>query len=442
MNPSLRQILVNVLATLKNHAPEEIADLYRLMEGTTLEPYRDNVVKALGFYEYSTRWPEFGIISDGLADLLPDPKKSGVDVLTQLGFDLQEEFFQTEALSAANRGDWDLLESLVYKRTQLSSKSFIPYTQDHAFEEYEVMESSPSGVFLGVAELDSILRGISFKSTCVLAAPPSHFKTTSAISAAFYNSYLHEFNVLYVTMEVPKRNVWFQVLSRLSGEGGERFIAEDVKKVLLDEKGKQRFKELKDQWKAQAKGSLHVADQGDLGDGSYKSLLNMLNSVNRQVEKGTIDIVFWDYIQLFKYFRMSHQTELEYLNGLVRYTDSLCKSYQQKGFVNIILSQVNRQGTAKIEKSSNADLGVLADMNELDRSANSVVVFYSDAAMRLNNQLNAQIVKHRDGKVMEEMVPIFVDPEISQVGLGEEKCTLEIADLDLLGSDMDANLFV
>lgn len=143
-----------------------------------------------------------------------------------------------------------------------------------------------------------------------------------------------------------------------------------------------------------------------------------------------------DYIQLFKFFRPSHQTELEYLNGLVRYTDSLCKSYRERGFVNIVLSQVNRQGQLKIAAKNRADLTLLAEINELERSANSVIVFYSDEAMRLDNQLNAQVVKHRDGKVMEEMETIYVDAQISQVGTGAVKMELGLQDLDLLMSDL------
>jgi len=438
----MRQELVNILGNLISHNVVEVQELGQLMADTTLEPFRRNVDKAIDFHDMTGKWPEFGVVSKGLTGFVPEPGKGTPDFLTQLKLDLQEEYFRDAALAAANSGKWDFLEELVFKKNQVAARKFISYGVSDSVEEYKRMEGQVNGIQLGVPELDEVLRAVSFKSTCIIAAPPSMMKTSCAISAAFHNAFHEGLNVVYVTMEVPKRNIWWQMLSRLSADlhnpnkpgYGDRLIAEEVKKVLLDEQGKDRLEELEAHWKEHAKGSLEIVDQGDLGDGSYKSLLLMLNSVSDVIADGEIDVVIWDYIQLFRFFRPNNKTEAEYLNGLVRYTDSLCKTYGKgdnpKGFVNVILSQVNRQGQLKIARRNQADLTLLAEINELERSANSVVVLYSDEAMRLDNQLNAQVVKHRDGKVMEEMEAIFVDPAVSKVGTGTIKTEVSLSSLD------------
>lgn len=415
---NLRQRFIDVLGGLRNLEVGVVKELVPLLEGTSLEPFKENLEKAISFRELRGNWPSYAVINTGLEDALPQADV-GPDHVFQLAIELKEEFFQTELMAASLKADWKKVEEIVATRTQKTiSTKFVPYLVDDAISEYERMKLLPKGILLGIDVLDRHLKRIPHKATSIWAAPPGMFKTSSAISAAFFNAFCQGLNVVYVTLEVPKRNIWFQTLSRLSGVApGSRLPSEGIKKCELTPDAEARLYELAEHWKANATGNLQIVDRLDLGDGSFKSILNALNSVNEQFTDG-IDLVLWDYIQLFKYFKQKGQTEVEYVNSLIQYLDAVCKSYREKGFVNVILSQVNRQGELKIGRKRVADLTLLAEFNELERIANSVVVFYADNAMKLNRELIAQVVKHRDGTVMETMESVFVDAEISQVGTG------------------------
>ncbi len=109
----------------------------------------------------------------------------------------------------------------------------------------------------------------------------------------------------------------------------------------------------------------------------------------------------------------------------------------------VLNSQINREGARKLAKQKKASLTMLAEIHELERTANAVFVLYSDEGMRLANQLSVQLVKNRNGKVQAEMVTVYVDPECNLIGATNFKSIFSDQSIEVLGitSDDDSDLF-
>lgn len=348
--------------------------------------------------------------------------------------DLDEEVSRDRIMEAVGRSDWESIAREAAERTG-ARVTIEKYTAEHALEDYMKGLGQPSGILTGVEELDSRLRGLSFATTTIIAAPPSMFKSTMATQIAYENVFNRGFNIAYITLEIPKKVCWFNFLSRHSIEVGKPIPAQDIKKQLLDEAGIARLAEVVKHWEANCKGQLEILEIGDLGNGSYSDMARLLNRLNSNMPGG-LDVVILDYVQLLKFFRQPFMDEIQYVNGMVRFLDGFSKAFNnKKGLINIVLSQINRQGQLKIARSNRADLTLLAEYNELERSAEVVIAHYADEGMRLGHQMKVQICKNRPGLVMEEMEMIYVDPAVGKVGTGAKDAVVSVEDLYLLDDE-------
>jgi hypothetical protein len=117
------------------------------------------------------------------------------------------------------------------------------------------------------------------------------------------------------------------------------------------------------------------------------------------------------------------------------------KANNGRGCVVVLLSQVNREGLKRIGKTERADLSVLAELNELERTAHLAVVLYSSESDRLNNQVGVSIVKNRTGLVSEELRKTYADFGHFMVGSSRFPKIFDICEDALLTKKPDGEDF-
>ena len=78
---------------------------------------------------------------------------------------------------------------------------------------YSEMKQRPKGMKTGIKAIDEKIGGMTAGTVTTLAGFTSHFKTTFALNIAYLNSYYRGYNVVYITLETPKQDMYWNLLS-------------------------------------------------------------------------------------------------------------------------------------------------------------------------------------------------------------------------------------
>jgi hypothetical protein len=242
-------------------------------------------------------------------------------------------------------------------------------------------------------------------------------KSTLALNI-MYNSIRANFNVLFITLEVPKRFMYFQLLSlhsfyEAARLGGNKIRYESlIKGDLSPEDERFTWDVLEPDFKANIKGKAYFADAGDIGRASYAELVTLCSSF--PVE---IDGVILDYFQLLTPYI---DEKNEYL-GAIR----LCRDFARlslgssvsKPKAGILVSQVNQKGYEEAIKSKgHYSLKAIAETPGLARDAYYAISTYLDDDLRRDNSFKICLLKNKSGKIFPTPEPIPVSYEYMCVG--------------------------
>ena len=141
------------------------------------------------------------------------------------------------------------------------------------------------------------------------------------------------------------------------------------------------------------------------------------------------DIIFIDNVDSLKMLEGERgQSEMDKVNTFITKLDSFTKTYMDGyGTTIVLLSQTNREGIDKLtrifesknndkDKEVNIDGTVLKSFSSLYERATMVLVLYSSAVMRANNQLELMPVKLRNKPLPRKPINLATKWEYSYVG--------------------------
>lgn len=434
MNYRIEELAILVLQNLEEVAEEQLTKIIAVIDHTRCSYYKPLFEFAASFYKQNGKMPDEDYMTIHFENILYD---------TKIPFHEQfvEDFIRyinTEATAvrtqlALNRGDFSSALSIIQEmQTSISApimsmselfKLWISNRKEFSF-----------GLKTGIPELDNVFKFLGYKTLNVFAAPPANFKTTIACSILFDAVYRQKLNVVYFTLEDTSEIIRYNMLAAFANEKGIPITAEEIKRFLMPESKLEMFEKLTSDWDAEVEGQFVVISAAEIGSFTPGNITKMLDKLYQQWEK-KLDVVCIDHFNI-----MTDPIPGMQLQGpalakyYVRFMTNLAISFGHKGFILLGLSQINREGQAKLEKGKELNGSEFADTSELHRSATTATSLYADDQDRACGMLKLKIIKNRLGP-QGQLFMVPIEPEHFKVGL--QKPTLElmtVEEFEKLGS--------
>lgn len=274
----------------------------------------------------------------------------------------------------------------------------------------------------GIKDLDKIVGGLEFGTLNTIAGFTGSGKTTLAVNIA-YNALLAGFNVLYVSLEVSKEHIMYNMFSRHSLDipNINGIKHNDIKKQRLsDEDYETLYKKVYPSF-INLPGKLYVVDDSDIENKYGLDLTEIIKNINKLCLRETnkpISLLVVDHAQLLKYGSGAKSPMIEYaiINNFVAKLRKLscCLDEDKHKCCVLLVSQVNREGAAKITKEKLFSKEHIAEASEVERSSNIIigVNIFED----IRGKIAYQLLKSRDTKTMEKLGLTKYDGEHYRIG--------------------------
>jgi hypothetical protein len=161
--------------------------------------------------------------------------------------------------------------------------------------------------------------------------------------------------------------------------------------------------------------------------GGYTTIEEFMATIEEHSNKvgKKFDIIFIDNVDSLKMLKGERgQDDMAKMNGFITKLDAFSKTYMDGyGTAIVLLSQTNREGVKKLKamESNNSqeitiDFTVLQQYSALYERATMVLVLYSSATMRSQNQLRLMPVKLRNKPLPTRPLILTTRWEYSYVG--------------------------
>lgn len=334
-----------------------------------------------------------------------------------------------------------------------SRNSEIPKdTKESWLNSYEDYAKDFKGIKTGMKELDEVIGVLGFRSLSTFAAPSGHGKSTFAISLA-YNVALMGMTVDYVSFEVPKNHILFNLVSiESSNENNprERLNSSKIKGSKLDERERELYKNYLIRLMSKLKhsgGFINIIDQTEVQSDSFEQFCASLENIAE--ERGTpADLIIIDNVDNLQIMKSSERDEITRVNQYIISLDKFCKTYYNNiGTSLMLLTQVNRTGIKKInsmdnqgDKEVSIDVTCIQKFNALYEKSTTVLVGYSSPSIRVNNAIKIMPIKLRNNALPTRPVSLRAEFEYSKISGGLEYNLASDDDL-IEGSLTDENDF-
>lgn len=295
---------------------------------------------------------------------------------------------------------------------------------------YEQKKEKPIGLQTFVKEIDENIGGFNWGTVNVIFGFTASGKTQFVTNIGYKNAYDLGYNVAFVSLEVQKDDIIYNILSRHSFENQfDRYPYighEDIRKMRLDEEKEEYVMgEILGDWEEKRNGELIILDETDFSAFTFSDIRNRLEIIDDQLEGG-LDAVIWDHANLFKFSNKntSYMSQYDIINEWVSFIRELSIKWRKKedeeGYrklCNIIVAQSNRNGWRKANKNDGRyNLTAISGANELERSAYRVISLYSNDKLKQSQELKMQLLKNRSGPTIYEPITVFWNPEAVVVG--------------------------
>lgn len=304
---------------------------------------------------------------------------------------------------------------------------------DNFREFYERKKTQPTGLQTFVKEVDEKIGGISGGMLMVLGGFVGSYKTTFGLNMAYNNAKKLNYNLCYISLEVPKEEVMFNLLSRHSFDSKFTefpYVSHNKMKQCTMTPEEEKFvmgTVLNDFYTVG--GQIKLLDETDFKTFSMSEIREKLEAIDDEMKEKTgypLDGVFWDHANLFKFngSDKKKQTDGAEGNEYVSFIRKLAISFRKDKETNtkrklsmVILAQVNRDGWKRAVKNKGRyDLRALAEINELERAGQVICTIFTDEAMKTSKEATMQLLKNRNGVTNIDPITIFVDPEAYVAG--------------------------
>ena len=306
-------------------------------------------------------------------------------------------------------------------------------------KEYELKKLRPTGLQTGIKEIDDRIGGMSEGTVTTIAGFVANFKTTFAVNIAHINAYYLGYNIVYISLETPKQDMNWNLLSCHSfiqdapGFGKFNFVGHDKMRHCLMTADEEDFifnvvePDLKndyigDDGKTHKRGKIIILDESDFNTFSFSEITSVLEKVDDELD-GHLDAVIVDYIQLCKFSGSGYTADTNsQINAYVTFFRRLSQNFRKvvdangkedtKQLVMILLAQLIRGGWQKASRNNGKyDLTALADANEVERGSYRIFTTYTTEEMKGRKSAQVQILKNRSGQTMYEPAVVYADGE-------------------------------
>ncbi len=324
-----------------------------------------------------------------------------------------------------------------------------------AIELYKAKKEQGTGLAFGVETIDKAIGGITPGSFNVIFAYTGSFKTLSAVNIAYNNSFKKDFNICYISLEVIKSDLMWNIYSRHSFEMHSPkfpYLPHDkIRHAQLTEKEEDfLYNDVIPDYNNNKKGKLYLLDESDFESltfmGFEKRLREMETLCKKETGKG-IDCVIVDQAQLLKFGAKDSGIGQEgsVINAWVSFFRQQCLNFLGSGrpIAVIMLSQANREGWKRAVKNEGRyDLRAISEANELERAAWRIFSIFTDENMKTSKEAKVQCLKNRTGLTVMDPIVVFVDPvcyTFGEVGSGfNDSLSVDSLD-DIFASSFDDN---
>lgn len=300
---------------------------------------------------------------------------------------------------------------------------------------YDDYSKTYSGISTGMRLLDEAIGVLGHKSLSVFGAPSGHGKSTFAISAA-YNAVMAGHCVDYISYEVPKEHIWFNLVALHSSVLGAPLPSSDLKENKLEAEQKEVYrivaKDLLQSIK-DAGGYMNVVDQTSAAVDTFEGLCARIEGLATERIDGDntfdrkADLIVVDNVDNFQVLRSSERDDMVKINNYIVKLDGFCKQYHHgDGCAILLLTQLNRGGLQKLqrvessenqdEKATKVDVTAFQRFNALYEKATCCLIGYADAAMRASNKMSVYPVKLRNRPLPTNPILLYADYKYSMIG--------------------------
>lgn len=257
----------------------------------------------------------------------------------------------------------------------------------------------------GIKELDDNNIDIAKGELTTLIGATGSYKTTFMTNIA-YNKIKEGKNVVYLSIEEPKVNMYFNLLSLHSTDNKfSMYIphSELKRSVLTEEQKKVLFHDVYEDFKGYKK-HLSLIDENDIELNSFSNYTKILSKVDKQFIKETgtgIDILIVDHIQMLKnntdlVGNNSYELVSKWIDYFRRNTVNFLGT--GKTVATLVVSQVNRKGQEESKrKYGRYSLNAIADSAEIERQSanvfsirNEYTLFTSEAMFTVHKYRNLE----------------------------------------------------
>lgn len=306
----------------------------------------------------------------------------------------------------------------------------------NARETYNQMKLRPLGLVTGIKAIDERIGGMNAGTVTTIAGFTSQYKTTFALNIARINSYSNMYNIAYLSLETPKNDMYWNLLSCHSYEphlskisfvshdkmrqckmtpDEEAFIFDEVEPDLYS-------KFVAPDGKQYDRGRIVFLDESDFDSFSFGEISAVLEKVDDELG-GKLDAVIVDYIQLCKFSGSGMTKDANaQINSYVTFFRRLSQNFRKVVDANgvehtrqltmILLSQINRDNWRRARNNEGRyDITCLADANELERGSYRVFTTYTSEELKGRKSAQVQILKNRTGRTMYDPVTVYADGE-------------------------------
>ena len=359
-----------------NDKPELIQKVYEKMtrelpNHITLAKFYEKFKTGLEYYEThrqfpDIQWYEVQYSRSGTIKRTDDEFSMKVyeDFLKTIEYEIIKASMATELARVTPSREGLVNVSTLISNFQNTMDDKGKITKDDIFQMYENYAKDYRGVRTGIEEIDEVVGVLGYQSLVTLGAPSGHGKSTIAINMA-YNIAVHQGGCIdYISYEVPKEHIWFNLVSlhseRISQMGGDssmRLKSCDLKEATLNSFGRQLYQEIsKDLLNALKKsgGYINVIDQTTASVDTFEALLARLDSIALERADGErgADLIVVDNVDNFSVLKSSERDEMVKVNNYIIKLDAYSKKYNKgKGCAILLLTQLNRGGFEKLSRA-------------------------------------------------------------------------------------------
>lgn len=306
----------------------------------------------------------------------------------------------------------------------------IPPSSDTSFENLKsTLESQEESINLstGIKILDNNNAYLKKGKISTVFAYTGSFKTMFCSNVA-YNIMKNNGNILYLSLEINKEEMYINFLSRHSYEFEHKISHSDVKSNRLSEEDKEYlFNTVYPDFKDNLKPHLIVYDETDITSNTYAVFSKLLSQADNSFIKKTghgIDLVIVDHLNLLK-FDSGERVQNDYSavnHWMSFFRKNAINFLCQKRQISILCAcQSSREGYKSAVKDGKYSLTGIAEGNEIERSSQLVLSIYTTDKDREENKTQMQILKCRDNALSDNLLTIGLQPKYYTFGLEAEQ---------------------